>query len=244
MVVQISLGLDVFARGKEMNKIVLSAITLGVVASASAQSIFGGSNVIMNAGLDEGSPSAGGGVIAVPGWTGDAGVGTYGVANWWEIPSGSWATGTQFFHGGSNGSTQITQVKVLDAADLATVDAGNAAYNLSGWFGGWQTQNDTAALTMRMLDGGAAELGTVRIGDVTSTDRASVSGMLQRSASGTLLAGTRSLEFVLVATRAGGTSNDGVADTLSFTAEAVPEPATMLIVASAAALSARKRRQK
>jgi hypothetical protein len=242
--VQISVGLDVFARGKEMNKIVLSAITLGVVASASAQSIFGGSNVIMNAGLDMGAPSAGGGVISVPDWVGEAGVGTYGVSNWWEIPDGAWTSGTQFFHGGSNGSTQLTQTKVLDATDLAVVDAGNAAYNLSGWFGGWQTQNDTAALTMRMLDGGAAELGTVRIGDVTATDRASVSSMLQRSASGTLLAGTRSLEFVLVATRAGGTSNDGVADTLSFTAEAVPEPATLLIVASAAALAARKRRQK
>jgi hypothetical protein len=42
----------------------------------------------------------------------------------------------------------------------------------------------------------------------------------------------------------GGTYNDGSADNLQFTADAVPEPMTMIVLAAGAALAAARRRSK
>lgn len=220
-------------------------LAVAVCASlAGAQTIFGGSNVITNGSAEAGPATAGGARGPLPSWNGIAGVGIYGATQWWEIPEGSWSDGTQFFHGGSEASNVITQVKVLDAADLATVDAGLGLYSMSGWFGGWLGQDDNATLVARFLDGGGAALGTSDVlGGFLAADRNGLSSMLFDSTTGTIAAGTRSIEFVLTSTRVGGgTSNDGVADNLQFTAEVIPEPGTLAVLGLAGLVAARRRR--
>ena len=120
--------------------------------------------------------------------------------------------------------------------------AGNAVYTVSGWFGGWQAQNDHTRLTVsfRGLDG--STLGTPQvIGGFDAAARSNTSGMLFDTFSGQIDPLTRSIDFVLTANRFGGSSNDGVADTMSFTA--VPEPASMTALALGAALLWRRRRK-
>ncbi len=91
-----------------------------------------------------------------------------------------------------------------------------ATFVLSGFLGGFATQNDRATLTATFKDGGGGTLAIASIGPVTNVDRGNVTGLLFRTTSGSVPAGTRTVDLLLTLTRAAGFSNDGYADNLSL----------------------------
>lgn len=231
-------------RKNTMQKILATAgLLVAMVSLAGAQSIFTGSNLIQNHSAEAGANSTGSGRVDVPSWVGQAGIGRYDDSNW-EIPSGSWSDGVNFFHGGNVASNVLTQTISVFAGDIAAIDAGQATFAISGWFGGWSGQDDNATLVANFRDANGVVVGSSDVlGGFLAADRGGVSSLLFDRGTGTIAVGTRSIEFVLTSTRIGsGTYNDGVADNLQFAA--VPEPFTMSALALGLAAIARKRARK
>jgi hypothetical protein len=122
--------------------------------------------------------------------------------------------GSNFFLGGLGTSSVISQTRDLSAL-AADIDDPGVDYVLSGWLGGRGALPAAAQFTARFLSETGTPLGTNRIGPVTATDRAGVTGLLERSATGRLPAGTRLVEFTLSA-QASSVTNDASTDNLSF----------------------------
>lgn len=122
--------------------------------------------------------------------------------------------GSNFFLGGLGRDSVISQTIDLSAL-AADMDDPGVDYALSGWLGGRAALSAAAQFTARFLSGAGAPLGTNRLGPVTAADRAGTTGLLERSASGRVPAGTRLVEFVLSA-EADSVTNDASADNLSF----------------------------
>jgi Phosphoesterase family/Putative Ig domain len=124
--------------------------------------------------------------------------------------------GSAYFTGGTRGNSSLSQTVDVSAAASA-IDAGTATYNLSGWLGGYGSQNDRVALLATFLSASGGSLGSSQIGPVTNTDRGNVTEFLQRTATGSIPAGTRSVRLDLNFTWTAGETTDGYADNLSLT---------------------------
>ncbi|MFI6470837.1 hypothetical protein ACIBL5_11380 [Streptomyces sp. NPDC050516] len=116
----------------------------------------------------------------------------------------------------------------VDVSSTASViDTGQVGYHLSGWLGGYASQNDRVTLSGTFLDGSGHTLGTTTLGPVTNTDRANTTKLLSRTASGNLPTRTRTIKVALAFTWSGGSTTDGYADDLSLTLS-TPVPAPVL----------------
>ena len=123
--------------------------------------------------------------------------------------------GTHFFSGSASGvDARATQIRDLNACASA-IDTGQVPYTLSGYFGGFAGQNDTAQLTVSFLNAGGSPFASHTVGPVTNTDRGNATSLLLRSFSGIVPVGTRQVIFTLQMTHRQG-DNDGYADSLSF----------------------------
>jgi len=191
-------------------------------------------NLIVNPGAEAGSGSDIYSVVTVPGWTvnGNFTAVQYGSAG--DIPTltdpGPPDRGMNFFAGGpSIGYSSGSQV--IDLSPFAAdIDAGIAGFVLSGYFGGWQGQNDNAVLTVSFVDGIGGVLGSAWIGRVSASDRGSATGLLLRDTSGLVPVGSRTVDLLLEMTRTDGSNNDGYADNLFFEITPVPEPSGSVIL--------------
>jgi CSLREA domain-containing protein len=195
-------------------------------------------------GNELGRATDGSGVEAPPYWrSGALGLtqivygapGDYPLAS--EAPTGS---GSQFLGGG--GSAVASAFQEIDVSALAAqIDAGEIAFTVSGAFGGYLTDDDSAALNVGFEDG-SATLDTVTLGGFTAADRGNLTRLLPDSAQGTVPPGTRHVLLTLEATRTNSTSNDGYADDISLVL--VPEPPVEALggLTLAALLSLRARR--
>lgn len=121
-----------------------------------------------------------------------------------------------FFAGGPSNASSSAAQSIDVSADAAAIDAGEMAYDLSGYLGGWQSQEDNAVLKITFKGAGGEVLGTASIGPVTAADRGSVTGMVARNTSGRVPVGTRQIDVLLQMTRTEGDYNDGYADNLSL----------------------------
>jgi hypothetical protein len=144
-------------------------------------------------------------------------------------------SGANYFLGGNVGTTSaeshVLRQKVSLAELTEGIDLGLARYDLSGYFGGFFTQSDTASLTATFLDALGGSLGNVVIGNVTSAERGGNTKLLPRSTSGQIPMLTHDVNLTLTFTK--GTAdaiNDGSADNLSLVITMVPEPAMMAAV--------------
>lgn len=235
-----------------MRTMKVAAFMAALVPVAPAMAIFDGSNLIVNPGAEDGpaSPESGGYAASIPGWTivaPGAAVAEYSDG-WYEQPGGANPNkGQKFFYGGSPGSGIFTNsiFQVIDVSSEATlIDTTGVNYTISGWFGGWNAQTDTAGLTATFLDGSSQTLGALTIGNPTPTDRGSVATMLPYSGEGVIPVGTRSIRLqVDIVKAAGGSANDGAADSLVFSGEPVPEPATLAALGLGVAALLRRRRK-
>lgn len=129
--------------------------------------------------------------------------------------------GHAFFAGGPTGAiNQIEQT--IDVTSFAgDIDAGTMTANLSGYLGGFATQDDNITVTAHFLGAGSTELGTLSIGPVLAADRVvgggAVSTLIYSDGSVAVPVGTQFIELVVTSTRTAGTYNDGYADNLSLT---------------------------
>jgi hypothetical protein len=163
-----------------------------------------------------------------PGWTitaGDPNVVCY--ANTGGFPSSS-VTGAQpgegFFTGGQRGNASMFQ-DVSVSADASAIDAGTATYDLSGWLGGYGSQNDRADVVATFLSSSGGSLGTSEIGPVTNSQRKNTTEFLSQTASGKIPVGTRSIQVTFNAIWTTGGTTDGYGQNLSLTVTpALPAP--------------------
>jgi hypothetical protein len=235
----------------------LLALTIGCmsVAPLAAHAGVFGSNLIVNGDAEaEGATSDI--VIPVTGWTS---TGTFTALSY-SIGGGFPAAGdpgvsvggNNFFTGGNSAVISTGTQSVDLSSGASSIDAGTASYNLSGYLGGFLTQDDNATLTVSFLNGLDAVVGTAVIGPVLAADRDDATGLLLRDTSGLVPVGTRSVGIELLMTKAVGFDNDGYADNLSLVLQpgvggAVPEPATWAVMlmgfgALGASLRARRAR--
>jgi hypothetical protein len=124
--------------------------------------------------------------------------------------------GNGFFTGGTRGNSSMFQT-VDVSADATAIDAGTATYNLSGWLGGYSSQNDRADVVATFLSSTGGSLGTSEIGPVTNTMRGNKTEFLQQAANGSIPAGTRSIEVTFNAIWTAGQTTDGYGANLSLT---------------------------
>jgi hypothetical protein len=199
-----------------------------------------GANLIVNPDAETGAAGSGTG-NRPPSWTatGDFTQILYSTGNGYPTQSSPGPTnrGNAFFGGGNTATATATQT--ISIADLATqVDASTIGYDLSGWLGGYASQDDNMKVVATFLSGAGGSLGTKQIGPVLAADRGSVTGFVQRLGSGTLPVGTRSIRVVVTATRSGGTSDDGYADNLSLSLRSVGGGGSSNLIVNGAAESA------
>ena len=217
-------------------------MTAGLLAML-ASSAFGqlNTNLIVNSGGEAGPSSATGDLVdSIPGWTinGNFTVATYGASGGFPTVAdpGPADRGNAFFSGGPNNTASSISQSISLVSYAGLIDSGNATFSLSGWFGGFSSQDDWSVLQLSFLDAGSSTLGSVSIGHVSAAERANLSSLLFRSTDGTVPNGATSALLTLGATRTAGGYNDGYADNLSFSLTAIPEPSTYALALGAAVL--------
>jgi hypothetical protein len=176
-------------------------------------------NLIVNGNAEAAIGSADGTPVATPGWTstGEATAGQYGVNGWPALTDpGPADRGLNLFSGGPNDATSSLTQTINVNQFASTIDASQVTYVLSGWLGGWESQDDNATLTVTFQSASGAPLGTGSIGPVLASDRLDATGLLQRSSTGAVPAGTRTVLVVLSMVLVSGSANDGYADNLSL----------------------------
>jgi hypothetical protein len=200
-------------------------------------------NLIANGDGECGNPSVSGyDGVTIPGWQ-VAGVPTvvgYDAGNGFPDAStpGPVNRGGGFFSGGPVGNSTLTQTADVSAAATA-IDGGGVTYNLSGWLGGYAGETSWAIVKLAFRNSSGGNLGSGQIGPVTAADRGQTTKLLQRTATGTIPAGTRSIAVSLLlegesARNTANKYNDAYADNLSLTLSTpLPAPALPGPVASA-----------
>ena len=185
-------------------------------------------NLVVN-GDAESVPAANTTVTLFPGWATDGNVSILGYNS-----SGGWPSftdpgpenrGNNFFYGGSVGTSAASQEIDISFASN-DIDAGNARFDVSAWIGGYSSQGDMAVVRVAFYGAGSQLLGTSTIGPVLYTDRASMTGLLYRAASGIVPANARRATISMEFTRIDGSANDGYLDNVSFMLAPVGSPTT------------------
>jgi hypothetical protein len=178
-------------------------------------------NLLVNGDAEAAAGSTNGQPVATPGWTvtGEATALQYGVEGYPAATDpGPTNRGANLFIGGyQDGVSTLTQT--VDVSSFATaIDTGAVTATLSGYFGGYASQDDNAVLTATFENPSGQSLGLMLgTAAVTAADRGDATGLLARSQQGMVPVGTRQVVVVLTMTRTEGHANDGYADNLSFT---------------------------
>jgi len=194
---------------------------LRVIPVSKPASPFDG-NLIVNGNAEDGPGSGTGNVVPeIPGWfaEGNFTVVQYGAIG--EFPSASIPTspapGANLFAGGPEAAlSKATQWIDLSAFTTA-IDAGGVTFDLHGYLGGWEGQDDHAGLRVTFRNTQGDPLSTATLGPVSAADRNGITSLLARSVTDRLPVGTRQIEVVLEMNGTDGSWNDGYADDLSLT---------------------------
>lgn len=194
-------------------------ISLILNAPATTQSLLG-VNIIYNgdaekgAGLTDDTSFP----LDIPRWVRSSDFATDNYINLDSVPAnvtGPPDRGKLFFYGGQTVvSTGYQDIDISSAS--GNVDLGQIRYNFSAWIGGYSSQEDNCVVTIQFRNWAGTVLGTAKLGPVTSSDRGGTTGMLLRTTSGTIPAGTRYANVLMTSTRLEGLDNDGYADSLSL----------------------------
>ena len=217
------------------------AASLTLTLTPAAQASDFGANLIVNGDAEAGIGSSNGGLVTVPGWSTESNftVVKYGASGGFPSATdpGPANRGLNFFAGGeNNGSSRATQT--IDLSALSTeINTGASRYNLSGWVGGYESQNDHATLTAYFYSY-TAYVDFSSPGGGSTSDRGYRTGLLFLDAEGFIPVNTTTVVIALDMTRDAGSYNDGYADNLSFRVApaALPEAETYAMLLGGLAL--------
>jgi hypothetical protein len=108
--------------------------------------------------------------------------------------------------------------QLIDLSSAATlIDAGAVLADMSGYLGGWQSQDDRSELKAEFTDGIHTNiLGAFTLGPVMAVDRTNQTALLFRDKMLIVPVGTRQAKITLIMTYTTGNYTDGYADNLSF----------------------------
>ena len=124
--------------------------------------------------------------------------------------------GVYHFAGGSNAALSV-MIQTVDVTHVETqISGGLVGFILSGWLGGWGSQNDAVTVYIYPLSSLSVRLATNSIGPVYASDRANQNGLIFKSVAGMLPIDTRSILVEVQFVRTSGTYNDGYADNLAL----------------------------
>jgi hypothetical protein len=195
----------------------------GVIPAAASTTT---ANLIKNPGAEAG-PGGTGKNVNVPSWTPTTGNGAtavkYGATSAFPGPTspGPSQRGKNLFAGGPFDGTynNVVSVQVVSLNSWKSkIDAHKATYKVSGFFGGVGQQADNAGLEIDFRDASNAFVGSgSSIGFLTPAQRNFKTGLFQRSATGTVPAGARSVYVQLIFDRVKGDYDNGYADNLGLT---------------------------
>ena len=178
-----------------------------------------GHNLIKNAGAEANAGATVDTAIVAPqDWTIEGNFtvikyGSAGVAG--PNDPGPPSRGQNLFAGGpSNARSKATQT--VDVSGGSGGIDGGKQYSLTGYLGGFQSQEDNAQVVITFQDANGNSLGTDKIGPVTSVARRTATGLVRSEAKGTVPRGTRKIVVDIVMTRSEGSYNDGYADDISL----------------------------
>jgi hypothetical protein len=176
-------------------------------------------NLIRNGDAEDMAGSPTGAFVAMPNWSRNVS-GTlvpYGAPGGFPLATdpGPVDRGFGFFAGGVSAYSYITQ-EINISSIGAAIDAGQVHYDLSGYFGGYATDDDFAALYADFLNASHGFIFSDFIGPVYAADRGNQTGLLFRGTTGLVPVGTRFIVIELDMNRSAGSYNDGYADNLSL----------------------------
>ncbi|MBN3922856.1 PEP-CTERM sorting domain-containing protein [Nostoc sp. NMS4] len=160
--------------------------------------------------------------------------------------SGPSVRGKNLFFGGANRSSSSAS-QLIDIANLTSIiDAGQGAYDLSAWLGGYNTDLDNVKLSLNFLNQDGQSLNTAFITSPTPEERNNTTGLLFQSTKGFVPVGARQINVALDMNYVRGRVNDGYADNLSLVITKVPEPSIsgLLLVSSSCLMVCKLRRNR
>ncbi|HEX3356403.1 MAG TPA: SdrD B-like domain-containing protein, partial [Tepidisphaeraceae bacterium] len=183
-----------------------------------------GANLIVNPGAEAGSAASNStDAFALPGWTKNDGNITavkYGASGGFPTSStpGPSNRGKNFFAGGPNGNSAMIQL--INVSSQATaIDAKKIHFTLSGWLGGFGTDQDHVTVQTLFLDSSGHAINAKSpaiIGPVTAADRGNDTKLISKSVTDVLPTGTRNVRIGVFFERLDGVYNDAYADNFSF----------------------------
>jgi hypothetical protein len=176
-------------------------------------------NLIRNGDAEDMAGSPTGAIVAMPNWSRNYS-GTlvpYGAPGGFPLATdpGPVDRGFGFFAGGVSAYSYITQ-EINISSIGAAIDASKVHYDLSGYFGGYATDDDSAYLGARFENASHSSLGIDSTIIVYASHRGNQTGLLFRSRTGLVPVGTRFIVISLIMTRYAGSYNDAYADNLSL----------------------------
>lgn len=225
------------------------------IATLAAPAAWAGGNLLVNGNAEAAAGATDGEVVPVPGWTTTAGAFT--VQNYnptflgpdLDSP-GPVDRGLNYFAGGPD-ATLSSAIQIVDLTPYQSYFSSHAfGFTLSGWFGGYGSQDDNANISVSFRDGAGNEIEFANTTPIYSGDRQNVTGLMFVStgwaASNNVHINPASALITLTMNRSDGNYNDGYADNLLFSVEdgvpAVPEPTSLgLMLAGMAAIGLRLR---
>jgi hypothetical protein len=202
----------------------LAAVAPAATAAASQAAVTAKVvNLIRDPGAEAAKPNSSSSKVKVPAWTVTKRSAftavAYGASGGFPTSAspGPKKRGKNFFAGGNSGNSSTgTQTDSLKAY-RKLIGSRKAKFKLSAWLGGFDTQNDTAALTVTWKNARGKAIGHATIGPVTERQRKGVTGLLLRSKSGAVPKGAVNALVTLHMVRKDGAYIDGYADNLSLT---------------------------
>lgn len=177
-------------------------------------------NLLVNGDAELGDGSSDGQVVPIPGWkvTGNLTSVRYGAFGGFIqlADPGPANRGRNYFVGGPESPVSTANQQINVAGNAADIDAGRLNYLATGYFGGFDGQDDRASLALTFRDADGNNLRSVTIGNVNSSDRNGNNGLQGRTLTEQVPAGTRIVQVVLTMQRLVGPYNDAAADNLTF----------------------------
>jgi hypothetical protein len=213
---------------------------LAVLASIfAATGAHASGNLLVNGDAEAGPGLTTGEVVPVPGWTLVAG--NFTVINYGPEYGGPDVTspgpldrGLNYFAGGNSIDFSAATQTVDLTAYQAYFSSHPFTFTLSGWFGGYSSQNDHADVSVSFRDSGNNEIEFASLQGSDALARNDVTGLLFAS-TGWTAANNVNINpayavVTLSMTRTDGADNDGYADNLLFSVDAVPEPGSLALM--------------